>query len=727
MARTAHIALLAYLLVASCVSYTKTLDSDESFGFFDYADSPEAAPCPKNHKVILRKVPKLNVTVKNKSDGKKRIYKTTINISSHTNIIVTVRPPTNIISDVVTVLPETNVQNYEEQLWVGVNMSTAAPPSRRKTSTSRKPNTRRPSQRPSTTKQPQSTTVRNLPTRRITTKAWSKTTKRTRKLPCHKKIAGCTADNILIDNRIKKTPKIQEKSGIFSKLYDWIVQSKSSWFNGGFFEEAETKWPTTTSTTPIPPSTSTPGWFQTLLDSEENDNASANDGTVTPKKKSIKKNYNGYQLLRAFPDQQWKIRSMLDLQEESEGSGVMWWTLPSLNGSTDLLVPPDLLIDVKDHLKSSNIDFDVIIWDLQKAISYENPKLSKKQKLELVQLRGHPMTWRRYHRYSDIIRYLEYLQHSYPDILELMSLGRSSEGLPLVAVKISVPSNETRKGVNKGRKKKYKLRTFMKPAVWIEGGVHGREWIAPAVASWMIHNLVEGEKGTGTGADYEMLKVADFYIMPVVNPDGYEHSHTHDRLWRKTRSRRDSEDYSGWLPWNWGRSECVGVDPDRNWDFHWGEQDSSMDPCSDNYAGPNPFSEPETRAVSNFLEQRRGQIKVYLSLHAYSQAWLLPSSHTFASFSDDGILMEMGKLATHALADMYGTKYQVGTAADIRQPASGMSHDWAKARAGIKYSYHIDLRDSFGPYGFLLPGSQIVATARETWQAVRAIVDNLES
>lgn len=69
--------------------------------------------------------------------------------------------------------------------------------------------------------------------------------------------------------------------------------------------------------------------------------------------------------------------------------------------------------------------------------------------------------------------------------------------------------------------------------------------------------------------------------------------------------------------------------------------------------------------------------------------------------------------------------FQVGTAAEIRQPASGMSHDWAKARAGIKFSYHVDLRDSFGPYGFLLPGSQIVSTARETWQAVKAIVDNL--
>lgn len=67
---------------------------------------------------------------------------------------------------------------------------------------------------------------------------------------------------------------------------------------------------------------------------------------------------------------------------------------------------------------------------------YENPKLSKKQRLELEHLHGHPMTWRRYHRYADILRYLEYLQHSYADIVELVPMGLSSEGLPLVAVKV---------------------------------------------------------------------------------------------------------------------------------------------------------------------------------------------------------------------------------------------------------------------------------------------------
>lgn len=84
-----------------------------------------------------------------------------------------------------------------------------------------------------------------------------------------------------------------------------------------------------------------------------------------PTKKSLKKTYKGYQLLRTYPDVQWKVQEMLDLQEEAQGSGIMWWTPPSLNGTTDLVVPSDLLEDVKEQLKSSQIDYDVVIWDLQ--------------------------------------------------------------------------------------------------------------------------------------------------------------------------------------------------------------------------------------------------------------------------------------------------------------------------------------------------------------------------
>lgn len=75
---------------------------------------------------------------------------------------------------------------------------------------------------------------------------------------------------------------------------------------------------------------------------------------------------------------------------------------------------------------------------LQNAINYENPKLSKTQRLELEINRGHPLTWRRYHRYADILRFLEYISLKYPDIVELIPLGRSFEGLPILLAKVEI-------------------------------------------------------------------------------------------------------------------------------------------------------------------------------------------------------------------------------------------------------------------------------------------------
>lgn len=48
------------------------------------------------------------------------------------------------------------------------------------------------------------------------------------------------------------------------------------------------------------------------------------------------------------------------------------------------------------------------------------------------------------------------------------------------------------------------------PALWIDGGIHAREWISPAAVTYVINYLVENS---------EELE-ADYYILPVVNPDG---------------------------------------------------------------------------------------------------------------------------------------------------------------------------------------------------------------
>lgn len=47
------------------------------------------------------------------------------------------------------------------------------------------------------------------------------------------------------------------------------------------------------------------------------------------------------------------------------------------------------------------------------------------------------------------------------------------------------------------------------------------------------------------------------YFLLVTNPDGYVFTHDGDRMWRKTRKPNE-------------RSACIGTDPNRNWDFHWG-------------------------------------------------------------------------------------------------------------------------------------------------------------
>ncbi len=50
-------------------------------------------------------------------------------------------------------------------------------------------------------------------------------------------------------------------------------------------------------------------------------------------------------------------------------------------------------------------------------------------------------------------------------------------------------------------------------------GVHAREWIAPAVATYTIYELIENYAAHPQYADN-----FNFYIVPDGNPDGYEYT-----------------------------------------------------------------------------------------------------------------------------------------------------------------------------------------------------------
>lgn len=55
---------------------------------------------------------------------------------------------------------------------------------------------------------------------------------------------------------------------------------------------------------------------------------------------------------------------------------------------------------------------------------------------------------------------------------------------------------------------------------------------------------------------------------------------------------------------------CYGTDPSRNFNTQWNMEGSSNSPCSDFYAGPKPFSEPETKALASFLDEYKKSLNV---------------------------------------------------------------------------------------------------------------------
>ncbi|XP_049962035.1 carboxypeptidase B-like [Schistocerca serialis cubense] len=387
-------------------------------------------------------------------------------------------------------------------------------------------------------------------------------------------------------------------------------------------------------------------------------------------------NPDGYEhkVYRLVPtEQQLKIMSQL----RNNPSLDFWSGALRAGHPVDVRVPPRMHGNIQAFLNRQGVLHHVIINDLQQVLEKEQNQTLVKPINSRDETR---VSFTKYQRYDDIRKYLSQLESSYPRTVTVQSIGNTSEGRPIDIIQISSGGGGTR------------------PVILIDAGIHAREWIAPAAALYVINQLVENATASS------LTDSVDWHIIPVLNPDGYEYSLTKDRMWRKTKSRQSSS--------------CLGVDANRNFGFHWNEIGASNYPCSELYAGPHAFSEPETQAFRDYVLKNSKRIKLYLTFHSYGPHILYPWGYTSKLPDDWKTLDALASKANEAQMAAGGPKYGVGSSTNVLYAAAGGSDDWIKSVGGVALSYTIEFPGG-GSMGFFPPASDILKIVTQFFEAVR--------
>jgi len=394
------------------------------------------------------------------------------------------------------------------------------------------------------------------------------------------------------------------------------------------------------------------------------------------------KTYDGYKVFRTGKLNSTNAALLRQLQVSS--SHIDFWTEPAPGRRTDVMVNPETVSHMETFFKNNDIHFHEMVDDVQSMLREVDQ--SRRRSVRRGN-RKYDLDWDDYYDHDTLNQFLDALAEA-NDFAEVISIGQSYEGRDMKVLAV------TKAGPGA-------------PNVWLEAGIHAREWIAPAVATFIMRELVE---------DYaehpEYLDKINWYLLPSANPDGYMYSHNSDRLWRKTRSDTGSP------------LGCKGVDPNRNWGFHFGESGTSNDKCSEIYPGKTAFSEIETTNIKNFVETLDPVPILGHCFHSYSQLWLWPYGYDYNAYPENYKEIEQLAIdASDALFQVHGTVFDPINSADL-YPAAGASDDWYKGVLGTRFAFTTELRDT-GRYGFVLPPGQIIPSGEEMWAGFEVVIKKL--
>ncbi|MDD4688267.1 MAG: M14 family metallocarboxypeptidase [Eubacteriales bacterium] len=141
--------------------------------------------------------------------------------------------------------------------------------------------------------------------------------------------------------------------------------------------------------------------------------------------------------------------------------------------------------------------------------------------------------------------------------------------------------------------------------VLINGAHHGLEWITSPLLTQFLRDCCDSYTQGKRYKGYDMREIYNnikLYIMPMINPDGVDIVINQGKRWQ---------------------ANARGVDLNHNYNARWDlaqkleRENGIVGPRWSRYGGPAPESEPETRAVTDFVRQHN--IQRLIALHTQGE------------------------------------------------------------------------------------------------------------
>jgi hypothetical protein len=303
--------------------------------------------------------------------------------------------------------------------------------------------------------------------------------------------------------------------------------------------------------------------------------------------------------------------------------------------------------------------------------------------------------WRDYDGPDGLRQYMTDLEADNEDILDLEvighTLGTDPEGdgpdVPRDIVALRLTADEESSGDG------------TKPAVLYSSTIHAREWIAAEVNRRLLEWFIKGWREEKPGVT-SILESTELWFVLIQNPDGYQYTFDHDRLWRKNLRDNDPDGDGPATPDN-QINVLDGVDGNRNFPEHWKfDDEGSASIVSDQtYRGTAPLSEPEDQALDDLLGLVRPAY--HISYHSFGELLLYPFGFQVNTPSaDDPIFVAWAGTDKKPAV----TGYDPGVGADL-YTTNGEQTDHAYSEYG-SLAITPELGEGNRASGFVFPDSE---------------------